>query len=193
MTVPKRSLPDAPALHALWALPYPLMVLDEEMRVCGQNDAARGLLTEVGRKELGRKCGEVLSCLHARRADDCCGDTEHCPECGVRNGVVQAQRELSTVQACVSIQRGPGAEDSVHMLVTAVGYEQAGGRRAVVMLQDIPGLSVSAGLIPVCAACHKMRDEAGEWHDLGAFLYQQHNLVLTHTLCPDCGPNRRNR
>ncbi|MBU0608020.1 MAG: hypothetical protein KKI08_09025, partial [Armatimonadetes bacterium] len=169
MTVPKRSLPDEPALHALWALPYPLMVLDEEMRVCGQNDAARGLLTEAGRKELGQKCGEVLSCLHALRADDCCGTTEHCPECDVRNGVAQAQRERTTVQACVSVQRGPEPDQLVHMLVTAVGYEGAEGRRAVVMLQDIPELAVSAGLIPVCAACHKMRDEAGEWHDLGAF------------------------
>jgi hypothetical protein len=185
-------LPDAPALQALWNLPYPLLVLDDEMRLCSHNGAAEQLLSESERQRVGRKCGEVLQCLHALRADDCCGHTEHCPTCAVRNSAVQAQREQATVQARVSIQRGPDPDQLVHMLLTAVGFTHDGRRRALVMLQDIPELAAFAGLIPVCAVCHKMRDEAGEWHDLAPYLYQRFDLAVMHSLCPECG-RRSNR
>jgi hypothetical protein len=193
MNTPKPPMPDAPASEALWSLPYPLLVVDDDLRVHHQNAATRDFLSPPERAEAGQKCGEVLRCLHALRADDCCGTTEYCPTCVVRNSLTEALRELSTVQARATIQRGPDADHSVHMLITAVAYECEAGRLAVMMLQDIPKLAVSAGLVPMCAACHRMCDELGVWHDLSVFLSRKHDLVVSHTLCPDCGPNRRNR
>ena len=50
-------------------------------------------------------------------------------------------------------------------------------------LARIKGLE---GLIPICAACKKIRDEGGSWHSLEAFLAAHGNLNFTHGLCPDC-------
>ena len=68
MNTPKPPMPDAPASEALWSLPYPLLVVDDDLRVHHQNAATRDFLSPPERAEAGQKCGEVLRCLHALRA-----------------------------------------------------------------------------------------------------------------------------
>jgi len=40
-------------------------------------------------------------------------------------------------------------------------------------------------LLPVCANCHKVRDEAGGWSELSLYLQQQ-AVEVSHGICPDC-------
>jgi PAS domain S-box-containing protein len=42
------------------------------------------------------------------------------------------------------------------------------------------------GLIPICAACKKIRDDQGFWHQVEAYLSQHSEVELTHGICPDC-------
>jgi hypothetical protein len=42
------------------------------------------------------------------------------------------------------------------------------------------------GLIPICAACKKIRDDHGEWDPLESYLHQHAGVDFTHGLCPDC-------
>lgn len=41
-------------------------------------------------------------------------------------------------------------------------------------------------LIPVCAWCKDVRDDAGYWHEVGHYLAMQTGLDVTHGVCPDC-------
>jgi len=42
------------------------------------------------------------------------------------------------------------------------------------------------GLVPVCSACKKLRDDDGYWQELGAYLSQNTTTRLTHGICPSC-------
>jgi len=50
-------------------------------------------------------------------------------------------------------------------------------------LQDVKTLS---GLLPICCACKKIRDDQGYWNDVENYISDHSDLQLTHGFCPDC-------
>lgn len=42
------------------------------------------------------------------------------------------------------------------------------------------------GLLPICAECKKIRDQADTWHRLETFLSAHSSVTFTHGLCPEC-------
>jgi PAS domain S-box-containing protein len=50
-------------------------------------------------------------------------------------------------------------------------------------LQNVKTLS---GLVPVCAWCHKIRNDAGYWEKIEAYVSQHTEARFTHALCPEC-------
>ena len=42
------------------------------------------------------------------------------------------------------------------------------------------------GLLPVCAWCHNIRDDQGEWHPMEVFIQQRTGASATHGICPSC-------
>lgn len=42
------------------------------------------------------------------------------------------------------------------------------------------------GLVPICAACKKIRDDQGYWQQVEAFLSDRSEARFSHGLCPDC-------
>jgi GAF domain-containing protein len=43
-----------------------------------------------------------------------------------------------------------------------------------------------SGLLPVCAACKKVRDDRGYWSQLEAYLQAHTDSEISHGLCPEC-------
>lgn len=43
-----------------------------------------------------------------------------------------------------------------------------------------------SGLLPICAACKKIRDDQGYWTQIEAYLRVHSNAELTHGICPEC-------
>jgi hypothetical protein len=41
-------------------------------------------------------------------------------------------------------------------------------------------------LLPMCASCHKIRDDKGYWSQVEEYLEAQTQTMLTHGICPDC-------
>ena len=46
-------------------------------------------------------------------------------------------------------------------------------------------------LLPMCASCHKIRDEEGDWHQLEAYMRDNRDTIFSHGLCPECIPEIR--
>lgn len=44
------------------------------------------------------------------------------------------------------------------------------------------------GLVPICAACKKIRDDAGFWHQVEIYVHDHTEAEFSHGLCPDCIP-----
>jgi DNA-binding NarL/FixJ family response regulator len=42
------------------------------------------------------------------------------------------------------------------------------------------------GLLPICAACKKIRDDNGYWNQLEAYIEAHSDAEFTHGLCPAC-------
>jgi hypothetical protein len=42
------------------------------------------------------------------------------------------------------------------------------------------------GLLPICAACKKIRDADNQWHSLEAYIEQHSDAHFTHGMCPEC-------
>ncbi len=44
-------------------------------------------------------------------------------------------------------------------------------------------------IIPVCASCHKLRNDQGVYEAAEAYLARHSGARVSHTLCPDCARN----
>lgn len=44
-----------------------------------------------------------------------------------------------------------------------------------------------SGLIPICAACKKVRDDAGFWQSVEKYFAGRSDAKFSHGICPDCG------
>jgi len=52
--------------------------------------------------------------------------------------------------------------------------------------EAVAQVKVLGGLLPICMACKKIRDDEGYWNKLETYLSQHSEIVLSHGLCPDC-------
>jgi hypothetical protein len=44
------------------------------------------------------------------------------------------------------------------------------------------------GLVPICSACKKIRDDAGYWHQVETYVRDHTEAEFSHGLCPECIP-----
>ena len=42
------------------------------------------------------------------------------------------------------------------------------------------------GIIPICAACKKIRDDKGYWNQIEAYISKHSEADFSHGICPDC-------
>lgn len=47
-------------------------------------------------------------------------------------------------------------------------------------------IKVLSGLLPICAACKKIRDDSGYWNQIESYIGQHSEAEFSHGLCPDC-------
>jgi len=47
-------------------------------------------------------------------------------------------------------------------------------------------IKVLKGLLPICAACKRIRSQTNQWHNLESFITDHSEAIFTHTYCPAC-------
>ena len=58
-------------------------------------------------------------------------------------------------------------------------------------LQDsLDKVKTLSGLIPICAWCKKIRDDAGYWQAVEKYIKEHSRAEFTHGICPECGKKR---
>jgi PAS domain S-box-containing protein len=59
--------------------------------------------------------------------------------------------------------------------------------RLIVELRDaLSRIKTLSGLLPICSACKKIRNDQGYWEHLEGYIRQHSNADFTHGICPDC-------
>jgi hypothetical protein len=47
-------------------------------------------------------------------------------------------------------------------------------------------VNMLSGLLPICSGCKRIRDEAGGWQPVEAYISRRSEAKFTHGICPDC-------
>jgi hypothetical protein len=54
-------------------------------------------------------------------------------------------------------------------------------------LQDALGqVKTLKGLLPICSACKKIRDDQGYWSQIEAYISSHSDAEFSHSICPEC-------
>ncbi|NTW98669.1 MAG: response regulator [Geobacteraceae bacterium] len=58
--------------------------------------------------------------------------------------------------------------------------------RTVELEKALAEIRVLRGIIPICAACKKIRDDQGYWQQLEIFIRDHSDAEFSHGICPEC-------
>jgi len=64
--------------------------------------------------------------------------------------------------------------------------EEEKERLNVELTEALNQIKTLSGLIPICAACKKIRDDKGYWNQIESYLEEHSDAVFSHGLCPEC-------
>ena len=177
------------------AVPVPMLMVDDDVRILWFNRFAGEHLGLISDGVLCRRMGEVIHCLHSTDSPEGCGRGPACGDCPVRESVnhtmvgdKKAWREKATLQLVT-----PDKIVDVHLLVTASAVQYQGSRMVLLMLEDVSDLVRLRGLIPVCAWCHKVRDDKDYWQTLEGYIASAMDVGFTHGICPECLAKERHK
>ena len=94
------------------------------------------------------------------------------------------------------ISKNPITEHQVNlfqMFSTCIGYlvtrkrTESDRERLIAELQEaLAKIKTLTGLIPICAACKKIRDDKGYWSQVEEYIHAHSEAEFTHSICPEC-------
>jgi hypothetical protein len=88
-------------------------------------------------------------------------------------GLIEVGGERLVLSIISDITRRKAAEEERERLLGDL-------RRALNEVQ------VLSGMLPICAACKKIRDDRGYWEHVEVYLTERTGLDFSHSICPDC-------
>jgi len=172
---------------ALNAVPLPIFVVDPDMRIMSFNPAARTMLGPMTETVFRRRGGEVFNCIHHTDSAQGCGHGPSCGECVMRNSVTAALQgeEVTQRRTVMEFVRGNSIRQT-ELMVTASPFAYDGQQLVLLILEDITELSRLRQLLPICANCKKVRNDANYWQSVEQFFTANLNVSFSHGICPDC-------
>lgn len=94
-------------------------------------------------------------------------------------GVVESQYEVVDREA-----PKPGAVDP--LVIENIRLYELACERADRLEKAYNEIRTLRGILPICASCKKIRDEAGEWKQVEVYIHERADVGFTHSMCPAC-------
>lgn len=171
----------------LESLPVAAMVVDRGHHIVAINRAAKSAL-HVGDHAVGRRPGEVIGCVTARRQG--CNRARQCAECTLWRAVEAAFRGEIPEQREFPMEVAGEGRSSHKVFLASAGPARGpladGGGEVVVILQDITVLHRLSGWVPICASCKSVRRPDEGWEAVETFVEAHSHALFSHTFCPEC-------
>jgi len=168
------------------ALPYPVFVVDSEVRIRDLNTAAMKKFGLDGILVMDRRGGEVLHCLHVTDVPEGCGHGPLCDTCMVRGSVNQCLSSNSVVRRRTKADfKVDGGVAHVELLVTTSPLP--GPERLVLLtVEDIAEISKLKSLLTVCMHCKEIQSETQGWQAADTYFSDTLGVDFSHGICPKC-------
>jgi hypothetical protein len=133
----KKSLGNDDFLNTILdKIPFPIFLMDDDVRIHVYNLAAISLIDiELYRvNKVG--CGDAFNCVHSM--PDGCGESEACKECVIRNSVRKSYGGSKVVREKTDIQLVRGSKvEQIQMFVTTEPLKYNDELCVIVMLENI--------------------------------------------------------
>jgi PAS domain-containing protein len=171
----------------LEAIPSPIFVVDEGLRIIGYNLAASALVGGGPETVIRRHTGEALHCLSADKYPEGCGRAEFCKDCVVLtavNAAIQGGRVVRKRMRMELVREGTAVD--CYLLVTTSPFNHQDVPLVLLILEDINELMELKGILPICAHCKKIRDDQQYWQSIEKYFKDHLDLDFSHGICPQC-------
>ncbi len=74
----------------------------------------------------------------------------------------------------------------LEMLGMQIGLAVRNAALYTKLKQALEETKILHGLLPICAGCKRIRDDAGYWHQIESFMEKHSEMQFSHGLCPAC-------
>ncbi len=176
-------------LNLFNAIPSPIFVVDNDVRILHLNCAAEGLMLieKSGDSVYHMRGGDALHCLHAGETPEGCGHAPACADCVIRNSVNKAFSgdKVNRKKTMMELLTNKGIQN-VHVLVTTSPFQFNDKDFSLLIIEDISELLQLRSLLPICAWCKKIRDDDNYWQTLEEYFGTHHDMEFSHGMCEDC-------
>jgi PAS domain-containing protein len=169
------------------AMPLMIFVVDGEWRIHDLNAAAATGFGLEKAASLRQRGGDVLQCLHAQASPAGCGSGPACRACVLRAAVTASvqghgvTRRRTTANVLYGGRRTP-----LDLLITASPLPGPDAPRTLLILEDISELATLRDIIPICAHCKRIRDDAAYWQSVEVYFKTYLGVQFSHGICPTC-------
>jgi hypothetical protein len=168
------------------AIPSPMFIVDEDVRIRSYNTAAGALFKDPA-AVLQTRAGEVLHCINSTDVPEGCGRGPACVSCIVRGSVGAAFRDRTVVRKAQRMVLADGERRTeVYFLVTTSPLATDAGPFVVLLLEDIGDLVEARSLLPLCMHCGRIKDDKDYWTNVDQYFKRHLDLDFSHGLCQDC-------
>jgi PAS domain S-box-containing protein len=165
-------------------VPDAMMVFDDQDRLVDANAAARALLARRAGELIGKNAAEVLAgwpavieMLHHRRSGEVFAiDAPH-GETTFEARISSLKERTQSAGGCLLVFRD----------VSEARQAAKERERLIAELQQaLAQVKTLSGMLPICAGCKRIRDDAGYWSQIETYISKHSEARFTHGLCPEC-------
>lgn len=172
----------------------PVCITDTNFEVIKANEAYWSVFGRLKDPEQPVKCFE-------HRPGKAC-HTDNCPLTKILNGqtryICEPQKEYDgEIHYFLVVAQpfyGHGRERAKISGVIEVFYditdrkrlENERARIIADLKESLRKVKLLSGLIPICAACKKVRDDRGYWSQVESYIAKRSEAMFSHGICPDC-------
>ncbi len=166
-----------------------ITIHDMDFNIVRANRAAEELLGVEFPRIFNQKCYESYHGLDS--------PPENCPSCRSLKKGIHTSSELfePNLNKYIEIKAFPRFDKNRNIIGVVHVARDISKRKAmeedreklIIELQDaLAKVKTLKGLLPICAACSKVRDERGDWTHVDVYIRDHSEAEITHSYCPEC-------
>jgi PAS domain S-box-containing protein len=156
------------------------------------NKGAERMFGYTAQEAIGRKIAILTPA-------DCSDEEPHINE-QIRRGeriehlkTVRQRKDGTQIDVSLTISPiidGNGKMIGISKIARDISEEKAGEQERnnllLKLVDALEQIKTLRGMLPICAACHKIRNDEGYWDSLESYLQAHADVKFTHGLCPQC-------
>ncbi|HYM77417.1 MAG TPA: PAS domain S-box protein [Candidatus Dormibacteraeota bacterium] len=157
-------------------------ILDANPAACRMFERSREEIVAAGRDGLMDSSDPRMAALLEERQ-----------QTGKTYGELSARRKDGTlfpVEMSSVVFQGPEGKSRTCLIIRDISQRKTAEAEREWLIRELQEAAAKvknlSGLLPICASCKKIRDEAGKWHHLEVYIRDHTEADFSHGICPDC-------